>query len=119
MGRPVNSRYFGDPSGGTQIRVECNTGNGPTDTGYIISQRSTNQFRVTDGTTPLQCKLVDKLATDLAEGEMVAFGQLSGTGQRVTLQKLFNRTVVDWEGNRYDWEIQDDSTETVMVLTQI
>lgn len=117
MGRPVNKRYFGDPTGGTQIRIECNTGNGPVDDGYIIRQRATNQFRVTDGVTETECRLVNKAAANLLEGEMVAFGQLGG--QRVPLQKLFNRTVVDWDGNRYDWTIQDDSTETIMVLTQI
>lgn len=117
MGRPVNKRYFGDPVGGTQIRVECNTGNGAVDTGYIISQRGTNKYKVTDGTTVLDCRLVDKATAALVEGEMVAFGTVNGS--RVTLAKIFNRTCVDFNSNRYTWEIQDDSTETVMVLTAI
>jgi len=117
MGRPVNKRYFGDPVGGTQLRIECNTGNGAVDTGYIISQRGTNKFKVTDGTTVLDCRLVDKATAALAEGEMVISGETGGA--RVTIAKLFNRTAVDFSGNRYTWEVQDDSTETVMILTAI
>ena len=119
MGRPVNKRYFGDPSGNTQIRVECNTGNGAVDTGYIVSQKGTNKFKVTDGTTTLDCRLVNKATAALSAGEMVAFGTNGSTGERITLMKLFNRTATDWNANRYTWEIQDDSTETIMVLTAI
>jgi len=119
MGRPVNKRYFGDPVGGTQLRVEADTGNGAVDTAYIISQRGTNKFKVTDGTTTLDCRLVDKAIGAIAEGEMVIFGNVSGGVGRVTIQKLFNRTAIDFNSNRYTWEVQDDSTETVLILTAV
>lgn len=119
MGRPVNKRYFGDPVGGTQIRVECHTGNGAVDTGYITAQKGTNKFKVTDGTTEKDCRLVNKATAALADGEMVAFGTNGSTGERITLKKLFNRTAVDYNNNRYTWEVQDDSTETIIVLTAI
>ena len=119
MGRPVNKRYFGDPVGGTQLRVEADTGNGAVDTAFIVSQKGTNKFKVNDGTTTLDCRLVNKATAALAEGEMVISGNVSGGAGRVTLRKLFNRTAIDWDGNRYTWEIQDDSTETVLILTAI
>jgi hypothetical protein len=130
MGRPINKRYLGTLSstdGGTMpkgdsefnIRVECDTGNGAVDDGFILAQKGTNKFKVSDGTTVLDCRLVDKATASLVEGEMVAFGTNGSTGERITLKKLFNRTVVDFNNNRFTWEAQDDSTETIMVLTAI
>jgi len=119
MGRPVNKRYFGDPVGGTQLRVEADTGNGEVDTAYILAQKSTNEFRVTDGTTARNCRLVNKTFANIAVGEMVIAGSVAGGVGRVTIAKLFNRTAIDFDGVRYTWEIQDDSTETALILTPI
>ena len=119
MGRPVNKRYFGDPVGGTQLRVEADTGNGEVDTAYILQQKGTNQFRVTDGTTILNCRLVDKAFSTVAVGEMVIVGKITDGAGRVTIKKIFNRTAVDFNSNRYTWEVQDDSTETQLILTAI
>jgi hypothetical protein len=118
MGRPVNKRYFGNPNpDGTQLRVEADTGNGDSQLAYILAQKGTNQFRVTDGTTALECRLVDKASGVLAVGEMVINGLTSDTSTRVTIKKLFNRTATDFAGNRYTWEIQDDSTQSQLILT--
>lgn len=129
MGRPVNKRYFGDPATADtadkplndtflNIRVEADTGNGAVDTAFIVSQRGTNKFKVNDGTSILDCRLVDKGFGDIQEGEMVIFGT-DGTGSRIPIKKLFNRTAVDFNNQRYTWVIQDDSTETAMILTEI
>jgi hypothetical protein len=117
MGRPVNKRYFGDYDTGTQLRVAAHTGNGAVDTSYIIAQKGTNQFRVTDGTTELECRLVDKATGSVLLGEMVIFGTAAGVNDRLPIKKLFNRTATDFDGNRYSWEIQNDSTQTLLVLT--
>lgn len=119
MGRPVNKRYFGDPVGGTQLKVEADTGNGASEVAYILAQKGTNEFKVTDGTTALDCRLVDKAFAAIAEGEMVIAGSVAGGVGRATIAKLFNRTAVDFNSVRYTWEIQDDSTETALILTPI
>lgn len=119
MGRPVNKRYFGDPDGGTQLRVEADTGNGAVDTAYILAQKGTTTFRVTDGATVRECTLVDKAFGAIAEGEMVIVGNVAGGVGRVTIAKLFNRTAIDFASNRYTWEVQDDSTQTVLILTAV
>jgi hypothetical protein len=107
MGRPVNKRYFGDPADGTNIT-------------FIVNQKGTNKFTVeenTGGETAI-CRLVNKATASIAAGEMVLEG-FNTDGQRVVVQKLFNRTAVDWDNNRYTWELEDDSTDTVLRLTAI
>jgi len=128
MGRPLGKRFFGDPevpdqrSVGSEtennFRVECNTGNGAVDTGYIIAQKGSNKFRVTDETTELNCRLVNKATSALAEGEMVLFGS-DGTGNRIPLKKISLHKATDYNNNQYTWEIQDDSTESALILTAL
>lgn len=134
MGRPVNKRYFGALADGTNFTVNVQVGsNTESEEGYIISQRSENKFLVNDakaGTkqTPSGsgtgnvgiCTLVDKASGALGDSEMSLQGTISGTGgNQVRIKKLFNRTCRDFNDNRYKWEIQDDSTESILVLTAI
>jgi len=135
MGRPVNKRYFGLLDDGTNFTVNANvTGSNRVEDGYIISQRSSNKFLVNDlktgtntdiGDTGVQgnvdvCTLVDKQTAQLAANEMSISGTLAGGGgDQVRIKKLYNRTCRDFNNNRYTWTIQNDSTESIMVLTAI
>ena len=128
MGRPLGKRFFGDPEVPDQrqvgsetennFRVECNTGNGAVDTGYILAQKGSNKFRVTDETTILACRLTNKATAALLVGEMVLFGS-DGTGNRIPLKKISLHKATDYDNNQYTWEIQDDSTESVVLLTAL
>ena len=124
MGRPVNKRYFGALADGTNFTVNCQVGaNAETDEGVILSQRSVNKFNVDDdktlgGNTGV-CTLVDKAAGGLGADEMSIQGTISGGGDQVRIAKLYNRTCRDFNNNRYTWEIQDDSTASIMVITAI
>jgi hypothetical protein len=120
MGRPVNKRYFGDPADGTNITVRAYIDGGIEEQAFIVNQKGTNKFTVeenTGGETAI-CRLVNKATASIAAGEMVLEG-FNTDGQRVVVQKLFNRTAVDWDNNRYTWELEDDSTDTVLRLTAI
>jgi len=135
MGRPVNKRYFGLLADGTNITVNCQVGsNTESEEGYIVAQRSDNKFIVNDlktgtNTTPGDsgvqgnvsvCTLVDKAAGTLGENEMSINGTIAGTGgNQVRIKKLYNRSCRDFNDNRYTWEVQDDSTESILVLTAI
>jgi len=134
MGRPVNKKYFGLLADGTNFTVNVQVGaNAESEEGYIIRQRSTNKFLVNDTKTGSKTKvggsgtgnvgvvtLVDKAAGSLAADEMSLQGTLSGGGgDQVRIKKLYNRTCRDFNDNRYTWVIQDDSTESIMVLTAI
>lgn len=124
MGRPINKRYFGALADGTNFTVNCQVGaNAETDEGVILSQRSVNKFNVDDdktlgGNTGV-CTLVDKAAGALGANEMSIQGTISGGGNQVRIAKLYNRTCRDFNNNRYTWEIQDDSTASIMVITAI
>ena len=131
MGRPLNKRFFGLLADGTNITVNCQVGSNAESTeGYILRQRSPKRFLVNDvktGTNKLAgdtgaqgnvgvCQLVDKADGALDANEMSIMGYLSnGTGVRIA--KLFNRIVVDFNGNRYKWEVVNDSSTSLISLT--
>jgi hypothetical protein len=131
MGRPLNKRFFGLLDDGTNISVNCQVGsNAESQTGYILRQRSPKRFLVNDtkdGTNKLAgdtgaqgnvgvCQLVDKADGSLDANEMSIMGYTAnGTGVRIA--KLFNRIVVDFNGNRYKWSVVDDSTSSLISLT--
>ena len=134
MGRPVNKRYFGLLDDGTNLTVNVQVGsNSESEEGYIIRQRSESKFLVNDTKTGTKtkvggsgtgnvsvCTLVDKAAGSLAADEMSLQGTLAGTdGNQVRIAKLYNRTCRDFNNVRYKWEVQNDSTESIMLLTAI
>ena len=134
MGRPLNKRFFGLLDDGTNITVNCQVGaNAESVQGYIVRQRSPKRFIVNDkknGTNKLVgdteagnsqgnvgvCQLVDKADGSLAANEMSIVGyNAAGTGIRIA--KLFNKIVVDFNGNRYKWSVVNDSTTSLITLT--
>jgi len=120
MGRPVNKRNFGDQADGTNITVRAYVDGGIDEKAYIVDQRGTNKFTVSNnaGTATAVCRLVNKATASIAAGEMVIEAMDTGGGRKV-VQKLFNRTAVDFDNTRYTWELEDDSTDTVLRLTAI
>jgi len=145
MGRPLNKKWFGlidnaddltlKPLNDSFYNITINVqvaSNAETESGIILKQKSSKKFLVNDlktGTkkTPAGsgtgnvgiCTLVDKAAGSLAANEMSIYGYVSGTGTPVRIKKLYNRTCRDFANNRYTWEVQEDSTETIIALTAI
>ena len=129
MGRPLNKRYFGttadggDETGEGTLTVSVKVGsNTATDLGIILSQRSETKFSVDDnpaggGNTGV-CTLVNKATGSLAADEMSLQGFVDGASA-VYIRKVQNRTMIDFDNNRYTWEVQDDSTSNILVLTAI
>jgi len=134
MGRPLNKRFFGLLDDGTNIKVNCQVGsNAESEVGYIVRQRSPKRFIVNDkkdGTNKLVgateagngqgnvgvCQLVNKADGNLAANEMSIMGY-NAAGQGIRLAKLFNKIVVDFNGNRYKWSVVNDSTTSLISLT--
>jgi len=128
MGRPINKRYLGKTADGGDLTGEGNFTaivkvgtNTVSETGIIISQRAETLFVVNDAADGSgnqgSCRLVDKDVP--ADDEMVIKGYVSDSGDGVNIRKLQNRTVIDFDNNVYTWEIQDDSTANILVLTQV
>ena len=129
MGRPLNSRYFGptvDDSGDMvseeNISVIAKIGTNPVSyEAVIIKQSSESDYVVNDSPdgegNQGTCKLVDKTIPE--DDEMVIVGNVYDTGDSVNIRKINNRTLIDFENNRYTWEIDDDSSVNILVLHQI
>lgn len=125
MGRPINKRYLGAGTAAVddgQFNAIVKVGTNAVSTeGVILRQRTETSFIVNDaadgsGNQGL-CQLVDKDVPE--DDEMVIRGFVDATGEFVNIRKLHNRTVLDYDNNRYDWEIQDDSTVNTLVLYQV
>jgi hypothetical protein len=129
MGRPLNKKFFGLLTDGTNITVNCQVGaNAESAVGYILRQRSSKRFLVNDakdGTAVLPggagtgnvgvCQLVNKLDGALDANEMSIMGEFNGQGIRIA--KLTNKIAVDFNGTRYKWSVVNDSTTSILSLT--
>jgi len=120
MGRPVNKRNFGATGASdATVPIRFQTG-GTVYEGYILSQRGTNKFNCSDdgGSNTAVCRLTSDGSAPNANGEAQIIGIGAG-GSAIAVKKLFNRTAVDYDNNRYTWEAEDDSTESLLRLTAI
>jgi archaellum component FlaG (FlaF/FlaG flagellin family) len=131
MGRPLNKRYFGasandlvgdDKAGEGVLTVSVKVGsNSASALGIILSQRSETKFKVNDAADESGnegiCTLVNKATGSLGADEMSLQGFVDGNA--VYIRKVQNRTMIDFDDNRYTWEIQDDSTANILALTAI
>ena len=119
MGRPINKKFFGATGNNAQPTIPCRYHNGSSSVeGYIVNQKGSNKFTVTtNGSDTFVVRLVNETAPNAA-GEMSLVG-LSTGGNPVLLNKMFNRTAIDYSNNRYTWTVEDDSTESLIRLTAI
>lgn len=117
MGRPVNKKNFG-ATGAAEATIPVRFWDGnSSEEGYVVSQKGTNKFKVTDGATTITGRLVNEISPNGAnEISIVGIGPGSNP---IILKKIFNRTAIDWNNNRYTWDAQDDSTESLLILTPV
>ena len=80
----------------------------------------TNKFNCSnDGDTITRvCRLTSDGSAPNANFECQLIGIGAGGGA-IAIKKLFNRTAVDYNNNRYTWTAEDDSTESLLRLTAI
>jgi hypothetical protein len=102
----------------TGVRVDFHNGSLRTD-GVIIKQRGAKTFVVqnqagTKATCVLQAAIPD------GNGEMRINGYVGGNGATPTpLAKITKRVATDFSGNRYTWQLVNDSTSDYVALTRI
>lgn len=100
MGRPINKRLIGQGDGKILCSAYYFAGasevNGGATPAWIVSQRSTNKFIVSDGSTTETLELVNETAGSLAEGTFIINAMLDDSSV-VQVTKLRNRTV-QYEG---------------------
>jgi len=96
MGRPINKRKIGQGVGKLEVSRYFFTGASEvastTTQAWIVSQRSTRKFKVTDGTTTEVLTLVNQSSGDLSAGEF-AIDAVLDDSTVVQVTKLHNRKI--------------------------
>ncbi len=127
MGRPLYKDVNGDKVIGTGagattgIRVDFYDGSTLQTDGIIIKQRGAKTFVVARVGTPLT-RFVASLqsSTPNAAYEMQLMGYIGGNGSDATpLAKITKRIDTDFNGVRYKWYLEDDSSNDYIVLTAL
>lgn len=116
MGRPVNKKYFGSGSG-NQIKVRFKTGGTEYD-GYVLSQRGTTKFRVSDGTRTIIARLVNKNTGSLNNGEMI-INVLTDAGTFVQATKLYNRVAITEGNQKIKWNFAANQSDGAVRVADV
>lgn len=101
MGRPLNKKYFGNPTGaGNQIVVQADLGSGVVP-GWIVRQKGTRTYDVTDGVDTLRCRLVETIT---GPGE-ATISVATFAGPIETTYTLLSHRVKTHQGNDTPWTL--------------
>lgn len=117
MGRPINKRYFGSGAG-NQIKVRAKIGNNAEGDGFIVSQRSTNKFKVTVGANTGICKVVNKSNGELAANEMIINVMTDG-GIMQQATKLYNRVAIVEGNHKVKWNFSSSLTDGAVQVPDV
>lgn len=108
MGRPLNKRYFGEPAvkDGFQLQVSADLGSGVQNNLWVVRQKGTRTYDITDGVTELRCRLVETIA---GPGEAkITVTPFAGPAE--SAYTLLAHRVKTNEGNNRTWHF-DPATE--------
>ena len=110
MGRPLNKRYFGEPTAaGNEIKVQFHNGTASVP-GWIVKQKGSKRFVCTDGTATATCTLVDAASAALTAGQMTITVQ-DDTGTAAQVVKIAGRKVTLDTGASIAWDFSDSTTD--------
>ena len=118
MGRPLNKRYFGEPTaGGNEIKVRFRATGEAEANGWIVKQLGSKKFRCTDGTNTEDCTLADVSQGSLAVGEMtITVKDDGGTARQVT--KIAGRKVTLDTGASIAWNFSDATDDDAVEMEE-
>ena len=118
MGRPLNKRYFGEPTvGGNEIKVRFfATGQLEAD-GWIVKQKGSKRFVCTDGTNTDTCVLADKSSGALVAGEMTITVKLDNASVAQVV-KISGRKVTLDNGTSIPWNFSDANDDGAVEMEE-
>jgi hypothetical protein len=123
MGRPLRKDRFGTDvigtfASNTGVRVDFWDGSTVQTDGIIIKQRGAKTFVVARVGTPLtRYVAVLQSTTPNAAYEMQLMGYIGGNAATATpLAKITKRIATDFNGVRYKWYLENDSSNDYIVL---
>ena len=86
--------------------------------GSVLEQLSNTTFKVTDNRgNEGVCELVNKSTKDLDDNEMSLMGIVLHSSAFVYFSSIVNNLMIDFNNIRYSWDIHNDSTTNVLMLT--
>jgi len=119
MGRPINKRFIGDGAGKIQVtavRFASGAEISSAAESHIVSQRSTNKFKVKSGGTTEVCTLVNKSIGALGASEFIInVTDSDGVSKQVT--KLFNRKLQLEGATRHKWNKESSGASSAIEKT--
>jgi len=92
MGRPINKRKIGQGLGKIEVSTVKFAAGGEVTNAWIVSQRSSNKFIVSDGIKTETCTLVNKASGALGASEFNINAVLDDSTV-VQVTKLYNRKI--------------------------
>ena len=118
MGRPINKRFFGEPTaGGNEIKVRYRATGQAEANGWIVKQLGSKKFRCYDGTNTMDCTLADKAQGTLEVGEMtITVKDDGGTARQVT--KIAGRKVTLDTGASIAWSFDDAADDAKVEIEE-
>ena len=118
MGRPLNNRFFGEPTaGGNEIKVRFRATGEAEANGWIVKQLGSKKFRCTDGSNTEDCTLADKASGTLAVGDMtIVVKDDGGTARQVT--KIAGRKVTLDSGASIAWTFSDATDDSKVEMEE-
>ena len=118
MGRPLNKRYFGEPTvGGDEIKVRFRATGQAEANGWIVKQLGSKKFRCTDGTNTEDCTLADVSQGSLAVGDMtITVKDDAGNAKQVT--KIAGRKVTLDTGESIAWNFTDATDDSAVEMEE-
>ena len=118
MGRPINKRFFGEPTvGGNEIKVRFRATGEAEANGWIVKQLGSKKFRCTDGTNTEDCTLADKAQGTLDVADMtITVKDDGGTARQVT--KIAGRKVTLDTGESIAWNFSDSNVDGAVEMEE-
>ena len=118
MGRPINKRFFGEPTAdGNEIKVRFRATGQAEANGWIVKQLGSKKFRCYDGTNTMDCTLVDKAQGTLVAGEMtITVKDDGGTARQVT--KIAGRKVTLDSGVSIAWNFSNATDDGAVEMEE-
>ena len=86
--------------------------------GSVLEQLSSTQFKVTDNKgNEGVCELVDKTIDQLNDNEMSLVGIILQSSVIIYIASIVDNIMIDYKNNKYSWDIHNDSTANILILS--
>ena len=86
--------------------------------GSVLEKLSNTTFKVTDNEgNEGVCELVNKNTNELDDNEMSLMGIVLHNSAFVYIASIVNNLMIDFNSSEYSWDLEHDSTTSVLMLT--